>query len=239
MLIPHRRFPTHSTQAQYIAMMKSLASIAPTLVTLLLATSLTNAAGAPVFQFTDFMVGSKTCRGCMQCRVGSSEPPFYPFSFVIGNDYCVDLNGIISVETTYGLLTVDFNSEAIGNTDIHLTFPNGTWIGGTAPSKSSGYSATMDTTGTGQWGTPNYVGGWCVANIIQYQKVDPSAAVTDPDGQYSYNISLYDNSRNWIGGTDGGPLFVENSQTGGIDSLLPSVFEITSGSPSFLLLPHA
>lgn len=219
--------------------MKGLFSIGSALVTLFLVTA---NAWQPTFQFFDNSVGTRFCRGCMQCLVQSNSPQ-YSFSAIIGNDYCSNLNGKMSVATSYrnltGTLTVDFSPDVPGNTGMYMSFPNGTWIGGIAPSKVSGNSAIVNMNGTGQWGSTNYVGGWCVAEVTQSQKVQPSDAVTNPDAQYSYNISLYDNSRNWIGGTTDGPLFVQGGKTGGIDSMLPKVFEITSGCKSSLFLFNA
>ncbi|KAF6232410.1 hypothetical protein HO173_009515 [Letharia columbiana] len=114
---------------------------------------------------------------------------------------------------------------------MYMDFPNGTWIGGSMASVTA-WGATINQTGTGQWGSTSYIGGWCVANIVQHQKLNASADATNPDGQYKYDIDLFDGGtpRNRIGGTAGGPLYVQDGKTEGIDSLLPQVFEITSGN---------
>ena len=71
-----------------------------------------------------------------------------------------------------------------------------------------------------------------MVNIVQHQTAHPSDAVTAKGTQYSYNITLFDNSnpRNVIDGTEDKLLYIQNGATQGIDSLLPQVFEIASGS---------
>lgn len=141
-----------------------------------------------------------------------------------------------AVGTANGTLTVDLPPEPSGDTAMHLTFPNDTWVGDTAPGKVSAQAAYVTEAGTGQLGSIIYIGGWCVANIAQYQRKDPSAAVTNTTAQDGYNITLFNNStpRNSIGGTSE-LLYVENGATADIDSVLPSVFEITSWSKLSLL----
>lgn len=216
--------------------MKSLFSIGSGLVTLLLATNPTNAE-IPVWEFGEEPVGSKTCIGCKQCYVESNFAEM-PFGVTIGNASCVDLNGRMGAGTEYGTLIVDFSPTVPGATGMYMDLFDGTWIGGIAWSKANGVETNITLKGTGQWGSASYIGGWCVANIVQHQKVNAAADATVPEGQYSYDIDLFDNGtpRNWIGGTKGGPLYVQDGKTQGLDSLLPQVFEITSGSKSFLTL---
>ena len=219
--------------------MKTLFATSSTLVTLLLATTPISV-GAASFQFLDLSVGTKTCRGCAECIVTSNYPGTNAGGVSIGSSYCVDLNGRLSTPAWGGLLTVDFSPEVPGATAIHWSASDGTWIGGTAPSKLSSSLAlvTENGTSTQQWGSPNYIGSWCVANIIQHQKSDPSAPPDQTKAQYGYNISLFDNSnpRKWIGGTTD-LLYIQDGDTQGIDSALPSVFEITSGSKPCLFPP--
>ena len=205
-------------------------------MTLLLATNPTNAE-IPVWQFWEENVGSKTCPDCKECFVNSNFAEM-PFGVKIGNATCEDLNGRMGAGTEYGTLIVDFSPTVQGATGVYMDFPNGTWIGGIAPSKAFAAEANINLEGTGQWGSANYIGSWCVANVVQHQKVNASADATDPEGQYSYDINLFDNGtpRNWIGGTTGGRLYVQDGKTQGLDSKLPQVFEITSGSKSFLSL---
>lgn len=218
--------------------MKGRLSLGSTLVALLLAINPTNAQSG-YFQFSDLSVGSKTCKGCTECHVNVMVPGWCAGgSPVMGNDFCVNLNGRISAAACDGTLTVDFPPEVVDPTSIYFDAGNGSYVGGIADSKKTPSSANPTESGTGQWGSPNYVGSWCVANIIQYQKKNPSAAATVPDGQYSYNISLFDNSqptRKWIGGA---LLYAQNGQSNGTNSLLPSVFMITSGS-EFSWLPRS
>lgn len=215
--------------------MKGIFATSSALVTLLLTISPTVASSAGGFQFLDQSTGNKFCKGCAECIVTCDYPGVQGSGVAIGNSYCSDMNGIVSVEAWGGLLTVDFSATIPGDTPVHWQEGNGTWIGGTAPTKDSSGIADVTDQGTSsqQWGSLGFNGGWCVANVVQYQKSDPSAAGTSQGGQYSYNISLFDNSspRKWIGGT-GKPLFVQDDDTLGIDSVLPSVFEITSGSKS-------
>lgn len=204
-------------------------SIGLTLVTLLLAINPINADINGYLQFYDLSVGSKTCRGCTECHVNMMIPGWCTESPVMGNDFCVNLNGRISQSACGGTLTVDFPPEPTDQTPMHFTAANGSYVGGTAGGKQTPSSTKITDLGTGQWGSSDYVGDWCVANIIQHQKKNPSAAATDADAQYSYNISLFDNSqptRKWIGGA---LLYSASGQSNGTDSLLPSVFMITSG----------
>lgn len=149
--------------------MKSLFSIGSALVTLLLATNPTNAQD-PQWQFYDKDLSGKYCIDCWECQVGVNFFEVF-FDVTIGNARCVDLNGTMGAGagTEYGTLIVDFPPTDPGATGMYLDFPNGTWIGGIAYSKNpEGYGATINQKGTGQWGSTSYIGGWCVANIVQH-----------------------------------------------------------------------
>ena len=136
------------------------------------------------------------------------------------------MNGRVNVENCGGILTVDFNPEVQSNTRISFVAANGTYVSCAAPTKTSGDSCISVETGVGAFGSPNFVGPWCVANIIQHQKLLPAVPADNPAAQYSYDITIYDNSnpRKQIGKTNG-PFYVTGGQTGALDSALPSVFD--------------
>ena len=221
--------------------MKTHFSTFSALVTLLLAISPTNAWTPPIAWTPNIIFQDEQVQNVDLCALYVEVPGWCDGKAIINHDLCMNSNGRRSVEACGGLLTVDFPPETNETTPVHFSAANGSWVGGTSPNKISGNNASMTEidmdAGTAQWGNANYVGGWCVAHIVQYQKLDPSAAVTKEMAQYSYNISLYDNSptRQYIGGTSE-LLFVEDKATQGIDSALPSVFEITSGCESLSLV---
>lgn len=74
--------------------------------------------------------------------------------------------------------------------------------------------------------------------IVDFSPTVPGATGMYMDFPNGTCIDLFDGGtpRNWIGGTTGGPLYVQDGKTEGLDSKLPQVFEITSGSKSFLTL---
>jgi len=131
---------------------------------------------------------------------------------------------------------VDFAATATDPTPVHFTAGNQSYVGGNAPNKVSG-SFNYAETGTGAWGSRIYVGSWCVADIIQYQKAKPADPVTLTTAQYSYNVSIWDSDTppKWIGGT-AAPIFSQEGVAVGIDSLLPQVLDITSAGKPFPLV---
>lgn len=129
---------------------------------------------------------------------------------------------------------MDFPSTVTDLTPVHFEVPDGRYVGGDALNKVSGPSFTYHEQGTGSWGSPSYVGGWCTADIIQYQKQTPSDPATSTTAQYSYNVSFWDTSTPpvWIGGTTGGPVYIPENVGVTIDSILPKPFQITSSGES-------
>ena len=226
--------------------MKNFLSAGYAVCTLLLATipatarprlSPSRDVGLGAFQFLEINTSTKQNKGARDCAVllmGPNGVFGCRGSAIVGHDYCSNLNGRVSVNQCGGTLTVDFSQNVPGNTDIHFQSGNGTSTGCTAPSKQSGSSCANTQTGSaapGNVGSTKYVGSWCVANIVQHQKATPSAPPTDTAAQYSYTITLYDNStpRKQIGKTSQ-DVYVAGGATQGMDSLLPSQFQISSGS---------
>ncbi len=146
------------------------------------------------FQFYDTDRSSIRCRGCHDCTVifgGENGALGCLRPAVIGSQLCVDVFGRRSVGNCDGGLTVDFAATATDPTPVHFTAGNQSYVGGNAPNKVSG-SFDYAETGTGAWGSRNYVGSWCVADIIQYQKAKPADPVTSTTAQYNYNVSIWD-----------------------------------------------
>lgn len=95
--------------------MKGLLSTGSALVTILLASTPTNAGGS---QFMETDVSSIFCSDCYQCEVSISSSPLYDYA-VIRDSYRSDLNGVRSAKALGGMLTVDFSAMVPGDTPFH------------------------------------------------------------------------------------------------------------------------
>ena len=171
-------------------------------------------------------------------------------SVVIGNNYCINMEGRHSAPFCDGVVTVDFPPQPNGPTYIHYTAPNGTYTGCTVPDgKTGGSSCINNQLGEGSFGSPSYVGDWCVVDITQWQKADPDKPADNIAAMYSYAISIYDsdtnstasdskNGRNLIASTKEGSKFYGPAESAvnvdfeGTPSKLPGLFFIRSGSES-------
>lgn len=165
---------------------------------------------------------------------------------VIGNKYCVDLNGRRSVAWCDGVVTVDFPPTPDAPTYIHYVAHNETYTGCTAPGKSSGASCISDQEGKGTFGSTDFVGKWCIMDITQNQKSDPSTPASSAAGQYEYAISVYDGDttskasdskygRNLIASTEAGNVVYGAAKSPFVVAFdgtnkLPGSVTITSGS---------
>ena len=116
-----------------------------------------------------------------------------PQSLLIGGDKCASVTGRHSANLCGGVITVDYQPEPNGPTYIHYTEDDGAYTGCMVPSGQGANGFCYNNQlGWGAFGSPKFVGGWCVAEILQLQKTDPSAGPDTPAGSYHYSVSIYD-----------------------------------------------